>query len=68
MVHVDQVDMIPEALELAKMGVLPEGMYRNRTFAQSSLGPAVGQHPVRVDKSGYRQTVLGLIVKDAPAL
>lgn len=28
------VDMLPEALELARMGILPEGMYRNRGFAE----------------------------------
>lgn len=31
---VDSIDLIPESLELARMGVLPEGMYRNREFAQ----------------------------------
>ena len=31
---VGDIDLIPEALELAKMGLLPEGMYRNRTFAE----------------------------------
>ena len=33
--HVSQIDLIPEALELAKIGILPEGMYRNRTFAEA---------------------------------
>jgi selenide,water dikinase len=28
------VDLLPEALELARMGILPEGMYRNRSFAE----------------------------------
>ena len=31
-VHADRVDVIPEALELARLGVLPEGMNRNRSF------------------------------------
>jgi len=35
--HVDEIDLIPEALELARMGILPEGMYRNRTFAQEAV-------------------------------
>ncbi len=34
---VSGVDFIPEALELARMGVLPAGMYRNRSFAESSV-------------------------------
>ena len=35
--NVDAVELIPEALELARMGILPEGMYRNREFAQSMV-------------------------------
>ncbi len=31
------VDFIPEALELARMGVLPAGMYRNRSFAEQAV-------------------------------
>ena len=37
--HVDGVDFIPESLELARMGVLPAGMYRNRSFAEQSVDP-----------------------------
>lgn len=29
------IDIIPESLEFARMGILPEGMYRNRTFAEA---------------------------------
>ena len=32
-IDVDSIDLIDEALELATMGILPEGMYRNRDFA-----------------------------------
>lgn len=31
-----RVDFIPEALELARIGILPEGMYRNRSFAEQA--------------------------------
>ena len=34
---VEAIDLIPEALELARMGILPEGMYRNRAFAEESV-------------------------------
>ena len=34
---VDAIDLIGEAVELARMGILPAGMYRNRTFAQESV-------------------------------
>ena len=37
--RVGAVDFIPEAAELAKMGILPEGMYRNRSFAESAVDP-----------------------------
>ena len=33
------VDFLPEAAELARMGILPEGMYRNRSFAEDSVDP-----------------------------
>ena len=35
----DAVDFIPEAGELARMGLLPEGMYRNRSFAEGWVEP-----------------------------
>ncbi len=34
---IDKIDLIPEAVELAKMGILPEGMYRNRSFVEESV-------------------------------
>ena len=36
---VDGIALIPEALELAAMGILPEGMYRNRAFAEEGVDP-----------------------------
>ena len=33
-IDVDNIELISEALELATMGMLPEGMYRNREFAE----------------------------------
>ena len=35
--HVDAIDLIPEAVEFANMGLLPAGMYRNRTFAEPGV-------------------------------
>ncbi len=37
------VDFIPEAAELARMGILPEGMYRNRAFAGDSVDPGTAE-------------------------
>ena len=48
--HVDAIDMIPEAMELAKMGILPEGMYRNRSFAEAWVD--MGDTPL------YKQDIL----------
>lgn len=36
---VDEIDLIPDALEFARIGILPEGMYRNRNFAQAYVDP-----------------------------
>ena len=35
--HVGDIDLIPEAVELARMGILPAGMYRNRSFAEGEV-------------------------------
>lgn len=34
-VETKEVDLLDEAYKMAKMGVLPEGLYRNRSFAES---------------------------------
>ena len=42
-IDVGAVDFIPEAAELARMGILPEGMYRNRSFAGDSVDPGTAE-------------------------
>ena len=42
-IDVGAVDFIPEAAELARMGILPEGMYRNRSFAGDSVDPGMAE-------------------------
>lgn len=39
--HIDttSVNLIQKAVELATIGILPEGMYRNRSFAEESVDP-----------------------------
>ena len=34
---VDAIDFIPQSVEFARLGILPEGMYRNRTFAEHAV-------------------------------
>lgn len=60
------VEFIPEAGELAKMGILPEGMYRNRAFAESSVdagGTPLWQQDLLYDP----QTAGGLLMAVDPA-
>lgn len=61
----EDMDLIPEALALAKEGILPEGMYRNRAFA----GPGVdaGVIPLWVQDVLYDpQTAGGLLIAVDP--
>jgi selenide,water dikinase len=38
-VDADKIDCIPEALNLARAGLLPAGLYRNRSFAEPHVDP-----------------------------
>ncbi|MCR5788429.1 MAG: selenide, water dikinase SelD [Lachnospiraceae bacterium] len=65
--HVDTgaVDLIPEALELARLGLLPEGMYRNRSFAEAYVDP--GETALAVQDMLYDpQTSGGLLIAVDP--
>ncbi len=60
------VDLIPEALDLARMGILPEGMYRNRAFAEPLVDP--GKVELAVQDMLYDpQTSGGLLMAVDPA-
>lgn len=67
----EKIDLIPEALEFARMGILPEGMYRNRTFAEQWVDS--GETELAVQDMLYDpQTSGGLLIAvdaaDADAL
>jgi selenium donor protein len=70
-IDVDEIDLIPEALELARLGILPEGLYRNRTFAESGVDVG-GVELAKQDLLFDPQTAGGLLIavasKDADAL
>ena len=36
-IDVSGISLIPEALEFARLGILPEGMYRNRAYAEHAV-------------------------------
>lgn len=64
--HVEDIDLIPAALEFARMGVLPAGMYRNRSFAEA--GVDVGDTEVaKQDLLFDPQTSGGLLMAVDPA-
>ena len=64
--NVDSIDLIPEALELARMGILPEGMYRNRAFAEESV-EAGNTELCKQDLLYDPQTAGGLLMAVDPA-
>ena len=64
--HVGDIDLIPEAASLAQMGILPAGMYRNRTFAEPEVEPGeteLWQQDMLYDP----QTAGGLLMAVDPA-
>ena len=64
--HVDAIDLIPEAVNFANMGLLPAGMYRNRTFAE----PGVDAGETELCKQDILydpQTAGGLLIAVDPA-
>ena len=64
--QVDRIELIPEALELAVMGILPEGMYRNRSFAQEQV-EAGSTILAKQDMLYDPQTSGGLLIAVDPA-
>lgn len=63
--HVENIAIIPEALEFANMGLLPAGMYRNRSFAEE--GVDAGDTVVAVQDVLYDpQTAGGLLIAVHP--
>lgn len=59
------IELIPEALEFARMGVLPAGMYRNRKYAESAVDG--GEVELAVQDMLYDpQTSGGLLMAVAP--
>ena len=64
--------LLPGALELAEMGIIPAGAYRNRDYVMSRLSVGENVPQARLDLISDPQTSGGLLLavaeKDAPAL
>ena len=62
--QVDRITFMPQALDLARMGILPAGLYRNRSFAEA--GVDVGQTELaKQDVLFDPQTAGGLLISVA---
>ena len=64
--RVEGIDLIPEAVELARMGILPAGMYRNRAFAEGEVDAGVTEL-CKQDLLYDPQTAGGLLMAVDPA-
>ena len=64
--RVEDIDLIPEAVELARMGILPDGMYRNRAFAEGEVDAGVTEL-CKQDLLYDPQTAGGLLMAVDPA-
>ena len=63
--QVDAIHLIGEALELARMGMLPVGMYRNRKFAQDGVDGG-DTELAKQDMLYDPQTAGGLLIAVSP--
>jgi len=69
--HVDAIDIIPEALELARMGILPAGMYRNRRYAEKGVDAGeteLAKQDVLYDPQTAGGLLIAVAAEDADAL
>lgn len=64
--RVEDIDLIPEAVELARMGILPAGRYRNRAFAEGEVDAGVTEL-CKQDLLYDPQTAGGLLMAVDPA-
>ena len=62
----EAVPLLPGVLELARLGLLPEGMYRNRHYAQPHVKSANSVSRERLDAFYDPQTSGGLLIAVRP--
>ena len=72
-IHIDvsRLKLIPQSLELARLGVLPAGLYRNRRFAQEWVdegGVELAVQDLLYDPQTSGGLMMAVDPEDAPAL
>ena len=68
---VDAIDMIPEALDFARIGILPAGMYRNRKFAEAGVDAGeteLAKQDLLYDPQTAGGLLMAVAAEDADAL
>lgn len=69
--NVDNIDLIPEALEFARIGILPAGMYRNRRFAEPGVDAGtveLAKQDMLYDPQTAGRLLMAVAPEDADAL
>ncbi|MGL6294304.1 selenide, water dikinase SelD [Eubacterium aggregans] len=66
-IWMDGIEVLPQALELAEMGILPAGMDRNRSFCEGEVAVDEGISRAMVDVLFDPQTSGGLLMAVDPA-
>ena len=66
-IYAGQVPIFPETLELAKMGMIPGGLYRNRDFRKADVSIAPDINPTLAEVLFDPQTSGGLLISVSSA-
>lgn len=61
-----EIPFLPEAVELAAMGLVPAGSFANRDYCQKAVSVAPGLDPIRADLVFDAQTSGGLVLAAPP--
>lgn len=70
-IDVSKIDLIKEALDLATLGIIPEGAYRNRAFAEAQVDPGkviLAKQDMLYDPQTSGGLLLAVHPEDAEAL
>lgn len=65
-IHAGSINLLPQALELASMGLIPAGSYANRTYRAGCYSVAEGVDPLLPDLIFDAQTSGGMLLAVSP--